>query len=174
MSNEAPKRPLGLRLPGVLALLVGIAALSTIAIPMWFGQAKVTLTNAADLLVRDLEELRQRATYLFADVRIDFEENGDGYTLKDSFGTELSAPVGPGPYLRRYARDAVFRGVSITRLEIGSGEDRILRVDSRGAFLDSATIELAFEDERITVLVDAPNGIIQVDGETRDLVVFGD
>ncbi len=174
MSNEAPKRPLGLRLPGVLAALVGIAALSTIAIPMWFGRAEVTLNNAADLLVRDLDELRQRATYLFADVRIDFEEEGDGYDLKDSFGTELSAPVGPGPYQRRYERDAVFRGVSITRVEIGSGSGRTLRVDSRGAFLDSATIELAFEDQRTTVLVDAPNGIITVDGASRDLVVMGE
>lgn len=173
MTNEVPKRPLGLRLPGVLALLVGIAALSTIAIPLWFGQAKVTLTNAADLLVRDLEELRQRATYLFADVRVDFEEDGDGYTLKDAFGTELSAPVGPGPYLRRYGRDAVFRGVSISRVEISSGE-RTLRVDSRGTFLDSATIELAFEDERVTVVVNAQEGVIQVGGETGSLVVFGD
>lgn len=162
----------GLRLPGVLGILMGIALVSSVGIPMWFGRPSVTLSSAADLLAKDLEELRQRASYLFCDVRVDFEENGNGYTLTDAFGTVLTAPVGSGQYQRRYDVDAVFRGVKITRVDIDNEQqDRSLHVDARGLFLHSATIELDYKGQRRTVFVDASNGMIEVDGSARDLVV---
>ena len=174
MVNPNPKDRSGFRLPGVLSILLGIAFASSVLIPMWFGRPAVTLNNAVDLLAKDLEELRRRASYLYADVRLNFEEDGNGYTLTDSFGTVLSAPVGPGPYQRRYDMDAVFRGVRIVNVDIEGKGEHSLQVDARGAFTNSATIELDYKGQKQTLFVDSSNGMIQINGVPRDLVVKAD
>ena len=171
MVNSETQAPRGLRLPGVLMLLVGIALGSSVAIPMWFGRPAITLNNAAELLDADLEELRQRASYLFADVQITFDDEGDGYRMSDSFGTPLSAPIGGGEYKRCYSVDAVFRGVRILSVDIEGRDGRTLGISPQGDFKHSATIEIGFEGERRSIFIDSESGEVEIGKGAEDQVV---
>lgn len=162
MVDPKPSRGRSLRLTGVLFMLVVIAMGSSVGIPMWFGRAEITLNSAARLLVDDLTEVRERASYLFVDLQINFDEDGGGYILSDARGFPLAAPIGPGRFLREYDRDAVFRGVRISALEILDSDERYLRVDPNGAFEHFARIELSFKDERRTITIDPKTGVISM------------
>ncbi|MFT7678880.1 MAG: hypothetical protein ACI8QC_002878 [Planctomycetota bacterium] len=162
MADPKPSRWRNLRLPGVLSILVAIALGSTVGIPMWFGRGDITLNSAARLLVDDLTEMRERASYLHVDLQVNFDEDGGGYIISDDKGFPLAAPLGPGRFLREYDIDAVFRGVRISALEIEGSSERYVRVDPNGSFAAFSQVEMSFKDQRRTIIIDPKTGVIRL------------
>ena len=159
--SNTPRKS-SLRLTGVLLLLASIALGSIVGIPSWFGRAEITLNSATRLLVDDIAELRERASYLLTNLRINFDEDGGGYTLTSAAGYPLAAPIGPGSFERDYDRDAVFRGVRISRVLIDGVQGNTLEVSANGSFAHYAQLELSFDDQKRTVTIDPSTGRIEL------------
>lgn len=145
---------------GLVLVLVGIAATSAVVVPWWFGRAEVTLEAAARLLAEDVHDVQNRAALRGERLELRFAPDGSGYRATTAIGDDLESPMANGPFERHYPRDAVFRGVEIVRTRFEGG-DR-LAFGRAGECLWAGEIELAFEDERTTVRIEADTGIVRV------------
>ena len=161
-SSAAPRRR-GTSLLGVLVLLAVLGVAASLAIPAWFHRPDVTLENAAHLLAQDLRDVQNRATLAHFAMEVRFEPDGDGYRAVRTNGEPLNAPVGDGPFVRTYSRDAVFRGVRVLRVDFEGAE--AMRFDRRGSAVTTGEIVLGFRGEERTVHVDRRTGRLYVDAE---------
>jgi hypothetical protein len=152
----------GLNLLGLTAILLAIAVAASVAIPAWFNQPSVTLDNAARLLAQDLRELQNRAAYNFQSLEMHFDAGGDGYACFDQDGEPLRAPAGKGAYRRTYSRDAVFRGVRLSRVDAGA--QGVVRFDPRGMLAEDARMELTYGGEVRVVHLERGAGLLRIDG----------
>ena len=143
-------------------VLLAIALVASLAIPAWFERGEVTLDNATRLLAQDLREAQNRAAFHRQAYRVEFSPDGDGYRVVDETGRTITAPIGNGPFERRYARDATFRGVVIERVEFG--EDRILEFDQRGFAEEGGAALLRFQNDARVVRVSPYSGLIEIQG----------
>jgi len=149
----------------ILELLIALAVIvvvATVAIPAWFGRVDVTLNNAIKLLAQDLRDAQDRAAYGRREVVVDFSENGDGYVVQDLEGKPLPAPIGGGPFVRVYSRDAVFRGVTVDSVELGS--DGVVRFDDRGFAMNEGSITLAYKSGTRRLRIHSYTGLIEIEG----------
>lgn len=146
---------------GLVAVLVGIAATSAVVVPWWFGRAEVTLEAAAQLLAEDLHDVQNRAALRGERLEVRFAPDGTGYRAATAQGEDLESPMGNGPFVRHYPRDAVFRGVIVTRTQFEGG-DR-LAFGRAGECLWAGEVELGFEGRRKVLRIDADTGAVHLD-----------
>lgn len=142
--------------------LLAIAVMASLAIPAWFDRGEVTLDNASRLLAQDLREAQNRAAFHRQPYAVEFFEDGGGYRVVDAEGRPVPAPIGDGPFERRYSRDATFRGVVLPRVEFG--DDRTLRFDHRGFAEEGGAALLRFQDDARVVRVSPYSGLIEIQG----------
>lgn len=136
-----------------------IASLTaTAAIPAYFARGEVTLDNAARLLVDDLRQAQIRAVYRNAPVEVHFDADGDGYTVVD-IGAINTMLADPSTISRRYSRDAVFEGVRLTALELGS--EHCLTFQGDGSTGSGGGITMSYRGEARTVLIEPGRGTIR-------------
>ncbi len=150
-SSRPEKQPFSVSFLGLLILLLAITGIATVGIPLWFGQPRITLNKAVDLLASDMENVREWAILSHTDCRIEFDPDGGGYGAFDSLGNPLSAPIGEGPFRRDYDVDAVFRGVTIHSLDLGGSQT--LTFDRRGLPRQGGSVTLAYRGATRTVQV---------------------
>jgi type II secretory pathway pseudopilin PulG len=153
----------GFTLLHMTLLLAVMTLLACIAIPGWFSRSDITLDNAVQLLVRDMSDAQDRAAFQHRTLQLQFDADGDGYTITDARGRSIAAPVGTGPFTRRYSTDAVFRGVSVKALELGP--ENALHFGPRGMTLNGGRLVLAFQGEERVIQVQPNSGNVRVDGE---------
>ncbi len=154
----------GYSLIHLVLILVVLSGTASMLVPGWFAREGVTLDNAATLLASDLRDAQNRAAFERRDLRVTFREDGDGYLITDAFGGSITAPVGSGPFERRYSRDGVFRGVTIKTVRLGP--NRRLEYGPRGLAVRGGEVVLAFQGETRTVRVTDASGHIEIDGLT--------
>jgi prepilin-type N-terminal cleavage/methylation domain-containing protein len=134
-----------------LLIVLAIASLAaTTAIPAYFSRSEVTLDNATRLFVDDLRQAQIRAVYRNAPVEVRFEADGDGYSIID-LGTGSTAtlePIGTG---RRYSQDAVFEGVHLSALDIGSARSLTFGADGTTAPGGRITVEYHGDARMVTI-----------------------
>lgn len=150
----------------VLELAVALALISLaalLAIPAFYGRPEVTLDRAALLLARDLRLAQNDAVHWRRDVLFEFLPEGSGYAARFVDGEALPNPAGKGPFERLYARDAVFEGVVISRLELAAGA-RSIRFDHLGYAHGGGMIELLFLDHTCQVRVEESSGLVTLHG----------
>ncbi len=152
----------GVTLVHLVLLLAVLTWAASAAIPAWFSRVDVTLENAAVLLTRDLCDARDRAAFQHREITVKFYADGDGYEVVGADGEPIEAPVGDGGFVRRYSRDAVFRGVSIESVEAGVGN--ALRFGPRGLALTGGRITVTFDDARRTVVLEEKTGDLTIEG----------
>lgn len=153
----------GFSLLHMTLLLAVMTLLACVAIPGWFSRSDVTLDNAVQLLARDLSDAQDRAAFQHRSLRFEFDVGGDGYTVIDTQGRSLEAPVGRGRFVRRYSADAVFRGVRVESLAVGP--DNALHFGPRGMALNGGRLVLAFQGEKRLIEIESASGNVSVDGE---------
>ena len=152
----------GFSLLHMILLLAGLTTLASLAIPAWFSRSSVTLSNATRLFARDLLDAQDRAAYQHRDIRVVFDPDGGGYAVVGPKGDPIEAPVGEGEFVRRYAKDAVFRGVHIEGVQVGP--DRAVHFGPRGNALQAGSIVLTFRGEERHIEIEPITGDLQVDG----------
>ncbi len=147
-----------------LALVLAVMTVgASLAIPSFFAREEITLPHAARLLARDLRDVQDRATFQHRSLHIRFDPAGDGYEAVTPEGDPIEAPLGPGPFVRRYSADAVFRGVRIVEFDLGPEAE--LAFDANGLLRHPARFVLEFGNERTTVRIASRTGEITIDGE---------
>jgi len=146
----------------MMLLLVVMTLLACIAIPGWFSRDDVTLDSAVRLLVRDASDAQNRAAFQHRALQVRFDPEGDGYTITDEQGRAITAPVGDGPFIRRYSTDAVFRGVRAESIAVGP--ENALHFGPRGMVLNGGRLVLTFAGEERVIEIQSPSGNVQVDG----------
>ena len=144
-------------------LLATMSALASLAIPAFFGQPDVTLENAVRLFVRDLRDAQDRAAFQHRPLRLEFDDEGDGYAIVDDTGEPVEAPIGDGGFRRVYSIDAVFRGVVVE--EHAVGPEGAVHFGPRGRALNGGRVVLAYQGERRHVEIEPTTGNVRVDGD---------
>lgn len=152
----------GFGLMHLVLMLAGFTTLASLAIPGWFGRSEVTLNNAARLLARDVRDAQDRAAFQHRHIRMVFEPDGDGYSVVDADGASIEAPVGNGTFVRRYSKDAVFRGVRIEALDLGAGN--MLRFSPYGEVSPGGSVVVTFGGEQRLIEIEPITGDLRVDG----------
>lgn len=161
----------GFTLLELLLSLIAISVIAALAIPAYFGRSEVTLENAAVLLARDLRAAQNRSAYMGEPTRIEFLEDGDGYRVLDELGKPIENPRNELPFERRYAVDAVFRGVEIFRVDL-KGADA-LTFNKHGEPSGPANLMLRFGEDERTVMLTMPYGEIEILGSTSGWIDLG-
>ncbi len=152
----------GISLLAILITLCAIAVAALVAIPAFFGRTDVTLDNACRLLVKDLRSAQNRAAFLKTEAVFAFNENG--WVATNRLGGPLSRANAPDELARDLARDGVFEGVRIRRIDFG--EDRSLVFSERGVALEAGEVELVFRGDVRVVRVEVGTGLATIfDGE---------
>jgi len=149
----------------ILELTIALALttiVATLAVPAWFDREEVTLDNAVKLLAQDLRDAQDRAAYGHKEIEVRFFESGDGYCVVDASGQQMAAPVGGGPFERTYSRDAVFRGVSISYVDLNGGRE--LHFDDRGFALEEGSIHVHYKNGTRVLRIHSYTGLIEIDG----------
>jgi len=144
----------------IVELLIGLMILTLIAclaITAYFGQPRVTLRNACELLVQDLVSAKNRASIRRTSVTFTFHEDGHGYEARDANGRLLASPAGRGDFVRDYDFDGVFEGVRV--VDVDFGDDRAVVFDRRGQATEDGAVTLEFEGERRTIEVSSTSGV---------------
>ena len=149
----------------LLIILTLIAIAAALAIPLYFEHGDVTLENASLQLARDLRLAQNRAAYLGTPAVVVFDPGGDGYRVIEGADSPLRAARSSKDYVRRYSRDGVFEGVSITSARFGNGEQS-MRYGPRGQALVDGTISLAFRGEQRIVHVERHTGIVTIENSS--------
>jgi Tfp pilus assembly protein FimT len=141
-----------------------ITLIATIAIPIFFGRAKITLDNAAELLASDIRSGQNQAAFLERPVRLHFISDGEGYWIDDA----ISAISDSVPLIanRRYSVNAVFEDVRVKSVTYAEGDQ--LSFGPRGIASTSTRITLSLGEETRVVTVAAPSGGLTIEGTTRD------
>jgi len=161
----------GFTLPELVIALVLISIAASFSIPLFFDRPEVTLDNAVRLLAKDLREAQNRAAYEGWEVHVVFPDDGSGYEVLNAYDEHLSAPLGDGPFVRRYPRDAVFRGVTVDAVRLGG--DRTLSFDSHGFAEGSGLVQLRYKDEVRTLKFAARTGLIEIQGTAEPYIDDG-
>ena len=152
----------GFTLLSLLLVLMALAVVASLAIPAWFDGSGRTLENAARLLAQDLREAQNRAAFDGREMRVEFREDGDGYRILDGQDRPEPAPLGKGPFARKYSFDGIFRGVKVAQTELG--DDRILDYDSCGFATEGGRIVLTFRDQTLTLVIEKGSGLLSIEG----------
>ncbi len=155
-------RTKGVDLRHLLVVLVGVAVLTTVGLPAWFGRPGPTLDSAARLLARDLRAAQNLAVVENRTLHVVFAP--DGYRVEDPAGPAVIDPRTGGAFRRRWARDAVFRGVEYRGDELGPEP---LGFDPIGYALRGAAIRLGFDEKERLVEVSPRQGLVTVRGGKR-------
>ncbi|MCC6405697.1 MAG: GspH/FimT family protein [Planctomycetes bacterium] len=165
-ANRRPRKSrAGISLLSVLLVLATIAVLAGWAIPTFFGQADVTLDNAANLLVRDIRTAQNRAMWSGVDAYVQFDADCGGYRIVDRNGRALERLGALGDWAQRYEEGGVFQGVKVVRVDCGP--DRALLFDAKKRNWEGGEIELGFAGETRVVRVHARQGDVTVLGLKR-------
>lgn len=157
--SRSPLRA-GFTLLELLIALIVIGVVASIAIPAFFERSEVTLDSACRLLAEDLRAAQNRAAFLQTEVRIQFDAEGDGYTVVDDQGRVLASPSGPGDFVRRYSKDAVFEGVTVSHLDCGPM--RRIAYDPDGRSPEGGLVVLSYSGDSRVVRVNAGDGLIDL------------
>jgi len=158
----------------ILELLVSMVLLSLVAalaIPAYFERAEITLENACVLLAQDLRAAQNRSAYMGEPAIVVFDEEGDGYEVRNEFGELIRNPTTLEPFLRRYRFDGVFQGVEI--VEVAFGTDASFAYDKRGVAQESGTVVLGFRGDLRTLHVAKGSGRIEIEGSTSGWIDDG-
>jgi prepilin-type N-terminal cleavage/methylation domain-containing protein len=140
----------------IVLMLASLAA--TAAIPAYFARSEVTLDNATRVIVDDLRQAQIRAVYRGAPVEVEFEPDGDGYCAFDR-GADPTSERTPTGIARRYSPDAVFEGVRISAVELGS--QSALRFEADGSTRSSGRITLCYRGDARTVTIEPTHGTVR-------------
>jgi Tfp pilus assembly protein FimT len=151
----------GVDLRHFLVVLAGIGAIAAVAVPIWFGRAPVTLDNAAMLLARDLRGAQNLAVVSAAPLTIRFD--ADGYRVETVDGTPAVNARTGDEFTRRWSRDAVFRGVRLVEVALDGGSQAI-EFDRYGYAHPGGRLVLEFRGARRSVVVEAPRGLVAIEG----------
>ncbi|MBI1382619.1 MAG: hypothetical protein GC161_16200 [Planctomycetaceae bacterium] len=143
----------------LIGLLLGLALLAAAGLPAWFNRPDVTLANAADLLVIDLRCAQNLAVVRSSPTFVVLDPGG--YEVVDADGAVLDNPRTEQPFVRRWDRDAVFRGVELSKLALADGGNRI-SFDRNGYVQPGGDVWLSFRGERRRVWIEAPRGLLSV------------
>lgn len=143
----------------LLGLLLGLALLAVAALPAWFNRPDVTLASAADLLVIDLRCAQNLAVVRSSPTFVVLDPGG--YEVRDAGGAVLENPRTGQPFVRRWNRDAVFRGVELSRLALADGGNQ-LSFDRNGYVQPGGDVWLSFRGERRRIWIEAPRGLLSV------------
>jgi hypothetical protein len=157
------KPPWGLSFFSIAMVLMGISTVAAVAIPLWFARPEITLEGAAELLVKDIQQVQEHAIILRIGSRIEFDSDGGGYQAIDATGLALPAPMTGDPYLRDYNQDAVFEGVKIK--EANFGGKRKLEFGPDGYPLHDGYVLLSFRGETRKVLFDLNQAYVLAENE---------
>jgi len=156
----------GFSLVALCVSLALIALVATLAIPAFFERSEITLENAAELLASDIRTAQNRAAFLNREVHVHFMDEGQGYWVDDAMN-ENSDLIQPST-LRNYSENAVFQGVIVENVALGTGE--LLSFGTRGVASAGARITLTFEGDTRVVTVKPVNGHLAIEGSTRGWV----
>jgi prepilin-type N-terminal cleavage/methylation domain-containing protein len=171
MSAPARLRPSlgrrGFTIVELLLALLALAAIVSLAIPMYFDQPEISLENAAVQLAEDLRVAQNRAAYLGRVVTVEFDDDGHGYRTIES---ALSGPR--ASKARRYDADGVFEGVWIRAAEFGADGPK-LRFDPRGRAVTGGRVELVFRGESRHLALEQGSGRISIEDSTSGWVDDG-
>jgi Tfp pilus assembly protein FimT len=154
----------GLSLLDFMLALAGVMVVSVLAIPGFFGRPEITLDRAALLLASDLRFAQNEAALSQRPTEVWFDPLGDGYELLYEGGELVDNPVGGGPLVRRYSRDAIFRGVRVT-VEEQPGK---VRFDASGFALDRLAVLLEYEGEGRRLHLTRGSGMMEIEGLARE------
>ncbi|MFT4649815.1 MAG: hypothetical protein ACI9X4_003056 [Glaciecola sp.] len=157
------KSPWGFSFFSIAMVLMGISTVAAVAIPLWFSRPEITLKGAAELLVKDIQQVQEHAIILRIGCRIEFDSHGGGYQAMDATGLALPAPMTGDPYLRDYGQDAVFEGVKIK--EANFGGKRRLEFGADGYSLQDGYVLLSFRGETRKVVFDLNQAYVQAENE---------
>lgn len=157
---QTPTRSSGLSLLHVLLILVSFGTVACVGILSWFSRSEVTLDNAIQLLVDDLQLVQDRAAFERRALTVIFHAGGRGYEVVDDRGEGLQALLGSGLFVRQYDADAVFSGVTIEEIDLEGGTS--VTYLPTGEAQDQGRIVLAFEGQRRTVTISDGSGQLQV------------
>jgi prepilin-type N-terminal cleavage/methylation domain-containing protein len=166
------RRRAGFTILELTIVLAVMAILSSFTIPAWFDRPEVTLDNAARLLARDMREVQNRAALYQATLLLHFDEDGGGYSATTEEGTALVSPYGAHPFVRRYGRDAVFRGVKIASWDLGGLE--AVEFTDRGTARQGARVVLTYRGEQRILRMRPFSGLIELDGMAKPWVDGGE
>lgn len=155
-STARSSRADGFTILELVAVLVMVTLVSTLAIRAWFGRSDVTLQNAAELLASDLREVQAISTLRHAPHEMVFNADGSGYFAREMGQVEEAA------HERHYPRDAVFEDVQVTLVRVAKGEHLVF--DALGRPASDAAITVSHRGVARTVLVDAARGRVSVEG----------
>ncbi|MEZ6016690.1 MAG: type II secretion system protein [Planctomycetota bacterium] len=169
MMSPAPRRQpaiaarrTGFTILELTIVLAVLAILSSFTIPAWFDRPEITLDNAARLVARDLRDVQNRAALYQTTLLMRFDEDGGGYAAMSEEGTALVSPYGAHPFLRRFDRDAVFRGVRIESFDLG-GLDAV-EFTPKGTARQGARFVLTYRGEQRVLRMRPFSGLIEIDG----------
>lgn len=158
LTSRAPRR--GFTLLELLIALIVIGIVASIAIPAFFERSEITLDSASRLLAEDLRAAQNRAAFLQTEVRIQFDADGDGYKVVDDQGRILAAPGAPGDFVRKYSKDAVFEGVTISQVDCGPMRRIVYNRDGRSP--EGGRVVLSYGGDQQTLVVNAGDGLIHL------------
>jgi len=155
-STSRTSRSGGFTILELVAVLVMVSLVSTLAIRAWFGRSDVTLQNAAELLASDLREVQAISTLRHAPHEMVFHSDGSGYFAREMGSSEETA------HPRHYPRDAVFEDVQVTMVRVAKGERVIF--DAQGRPASDAAITVSQRGVARTVLIEASRARVSVEG----------
>ena len=141
----------GISLVHLALVMSTVCTLACAGIMSWFSRSDVTLMNAAQLLVDDLQQVQDTAAFERRNLSVRFLEDGQGYEALDEEGKHLPATIGAGPFLRRYGADGVFDGVKIESLDLGASDS--ITFTPTGETLQQGQIVLLYRGERASIRV---------------------
>ncbi len=165
-SKGKPSRRKAFTIPELLAAVMFIAVIASVAIPIYFGRSEITLENACVLLARDLRTAQNNAAYTGRQMIVSFDEDGGGYHVFDESGALVQNPRTDLPFERRYDSDAVFRGVHVRMVDFG--KDRSLSFGPRGFAKEKGHVILTFGDDTRELFVSRDTGEVTIIGSTSN------
>jgi prepilin-type N-terminal cleavage/methylation domain-containing protein len=159
----------GFTLLELLLTLLIIAGFAAGTVTIYFGRPDVTLENASVLLAHDLRAAQNRAAYLGRETHVHFLPNG--YEVKDTAGFVVSNPRTEQPFVRDYAMDGVFQGVTVKDVWVGPRDEMVY--GPNGSLLAGGEVVLAYGEDTRVVRVEAETGAITILGTTSGWVDRG-
>ena len=115
-----------------------LSVLATLAVPAYFDRHEITLEKAAVLLARDLRAAQNRAAIWREPLTFQFERAG--YRVLHEDGSVADGPLGR-PFVRDYARDAVFEDVWVEHASFGDDAVLLFRDDGEAAEAGDVVLE---------------------------------